>query len=117
MESILKTVRKFIGPAEDYDYFDPELIMSINSALNFLNHGGIGVKGFTISDDTATWEDFLGDKLNLLSSAETYVCLSVKLDFDPPSNSFLVDRYKARMEEIFWRLIAMMESSDSEWDS
>lgn len=115
MDSILKTVRKYIGPAEDYLYFDPELIMSINTAFNVLNHGGIGERGFRIEDDTATWNDFVGDNNRALAAAvESYTCMSVKLDFDPPSNSFLVTRMKERIDELYWRMITMVDTEDTD---
>ena len=41
-ESILKTIRKMVGPAEDYTYFDTDLIININSAFSRLCQLGVG---------------------------------------------------------------------------
>ena len=41
-ESILRTIRKRMGPAEDYEYFDTDLIININSAFSRLCQLGVG---------------------------------------------------------------------------
>ena len=65
MESILTSIKKMLGIPEEYDHFDPDLIMHINSVLSILTQIGVGPsEGFRIEDDLATWEDFLGDDTN-----------------------------------------------------
>ena len=62
MESILTSIKKMLGIPEEYDHFDPDLIMHINSVLSILTQIGVGPsEGFRIEDDLATWEDFLDD--------------------------------------------------------
>ena len=41
-ESILTSVKKMLGIQEDYEHFDPEIIMHINSAFLILNQLGVG---------------------------------------------------------------------------
>lgn len=61
LESILSSIKKLLGPEEDYDHFDADIIFHINSALSDLNSIGIGPEeGFVISDETAKWSDFIG---------------------------------------------------------
>ena len=109
MDSILKTVRKFIGPSESYEYFDDSLLMCINTAINVLYQAGVGPKGFVVEDENTTWSDYLGDDLTNLQAVKTYICQSTRLDFDPPANSFLVERIKKTMDEIYWRLNVMVD--------
>ena len=62
MESILTSIKQMLGIPEEYDHFDPDLIMHINSVLSILTQIGVGPsEGFQIEDDLATWEDFLDD--------------------------------------------------------
>lgn len=109
MESILTTVKKLLGISEDDDYFDTQIIILINDALATLNQLGVGPEeGFSIEDDTAMWSDFLGDT-KLLESAKTYVYLSVKLAFDPPTNSSVLESYSKKMNQLEWRLNARVD--------
>ena len=42
MESILTSIKKMLGIPEEYDHFDPDLIMHINSVLSILTQIGVG---------------------------------------------------------------------------
>ena len=50
-DSILTSVKKALGIAEEYEHFDPEIVMLINSFLAILNQVGIGSpSGFAIQE-------------------------------------------------------------------
>jgi len=117
MESILTSIRTMLGPGETYTHFDPEIIIHINSALAELNSLGVGPKeGFEIEDDSATWEEFLGEfpKPKTLNNVKTYVYLSVKLDFDPPTNSTVLKSYEEKMKKLEWKLNAAVDPEPKE---
>ena len=49
MESILTSIKKLLGIAEEYEHFDPDLIMHINSVFSILTQLGVGPsEGFSI---------------------------------------------------------------------
>lgn len=78
--------------------------MHINTAFSTLNQIGIGPDaGFMIEDASATWDQFLGDDPRL-NSVKTYVYLKVRLIFDPPATSFVINAIEKQIEEIEWRL-------------
>lgn len=107
MDSILTSVKKYLGIEEDYEYFDQDIIMFINSAFDILNQIGVGPEHpFSIQSKTETWEDFMPD-VDRLNSVREYVYLSVRLIFDPPTTSFVRDAYDKRKEELQWRLNAL----------
>lgn len=111
MESILDSVKKKLGIAKDYDHFDDQLVQFINDAFFSLNQLGVGPEaGFAIEDDLATWEEFL-DGRNDLNAVQTYVFLNVKLLFDPPTTSFVLESYQRRIKETEWRLNVQVEST------
>lgn len=84
-ESILRSVAKNIGLPEEYDVFDPDLILHINTVLSDLNQLGIGPEeGFEITDDVTTWDDLLQGEMRL-NNVKTYTYLRVKLVFDSGS--------------------------------
>lgn len=108
MDSILLSIKNALGIESDYDGFDAEIIFGINTAFMLLNQLGVGPSvPYKITDDTAVWTDFLGT--SNLEAAKTYVQLKVRLLFDPPANSFLVDAINKNISELEWRLTTQVE--------
>lgn len=109
-DSILLTIKKLLGIGDDYEYFDEDIIIHINSVLMILNQLGIGpVTGFSISDESATWSDFV-DNLSMLEAVRSYVYIKVRLLFDPPTSSFTITALENQIKELEWRLNVMAES-------
>lgn len=102
--SILTDIKKVLGLVSDYTEFDLDVILHTNTAFAVLNGMGIGPDaGFMIEDNTATWDAFIGTDLKL-NPVKTYVYLSVKLLFDPPTSGFVIDAMNKQLEELAWRL-------------
>lgn len=113
MDSILTSVKKMLGIAEEYTHFDADLIMHINSVFMILAQLGVGPsEGFFIEDDTTTWDEFIQDKKEI-NSVKTYVCLKVRLLFDPPTSSAAMDATNRSVDELEWRLNFAAESTKS----
>lgn len=109
-DSILLTTKKALGIAEDYDVFDQNLIMFINGVFSTLNQIGIGpADGFEIEDDASTWSEYIGVNVQY-NSVKTYMYLRVRILFDPPTTSFLIDAITKQKEELEWRLSVLRES-------
>ncbi len=110
-DSILNSTKKVLGISADYDPFDVDIIMHINSVFSTLNQLGIGPEfGFSISDAAATWDDFLGGDLRL-NAVKTYMSLKVRLIFDPPATSFAIASIKELIQEHEWRLSVQREGA------
>ena len=104
MDSILISIKKYLGLDAEYDHFDPDVIMCVNTVFGILNQLGVGpTLGFQITGDSETWTDFLGDR-NDLATVKSFVYMKVKLMFDPPSNSFLIDSTNKILSELEWRI-------------
>lgn len=104
MDSILTSIKKLLGITEDYTHFDSDLIIHINSVFMILNQLGVGPNTcFTISDKSATWNDFSTD-INDMEMVKSYVYLKVKTLFDPPQSGFLVESIERTIAEYEWRL-------------
>jgi hypothetical protein len=111
--SILTDVKQTLGLDEAYVAFDLDVLMHINSAFATLNQLGIGpAEGFMIEDATPEWDAFLGDDLKL-NSVKTYIYLSVRLVFDPPTTSYLIDSLRKQLDELTWRINTYRE--DEAW--
>ena len=114
-DSILNSVKKLCGLDPSIDAFDPDLIININAALGTLSQLGIGPEnGFFITDDTTTYQDFLGpDKITQTNLVKQYLYFKVRLAFDTSSmsGSMMTEMRKA-MEELEWRLNVQFESGE-----
>ena len=110
MESILTSIKKLLGPTEEYDHFDPDIIMHINSVLSNLTMLDVGpAEGFAIQDDSETWEDFIGDDPRL-NHVKSYIYLRVRLVFDPPSSSAVIEAMKKEIDKLEWLLNVAAET-------
>lgn len=106
MESILTSIKKLLGIEEDYEQFDPDIIIHINTVFALLKRMGVGPsKGFSIQDAESTWEDYMGEDSNaILESVKTYIYLKVKMIFDPPNGSAVTEAIKENIKELEWSL-------------
>lgn len=113
MDSILTSIKKLLGIAEDYEHFDQDLIIHINSVLSILTQLGVGPsEGFSIEDENATWNDFIPEDKRL-SSIRSYVYMKVKLLFDPPLSSSVMESMNRMINEFEWRLNVAAEPTQS----
>lgn len=108
-ESILTSVKKALGLAEEYTAFDADITMHINAALGVLNQLGVGpAQGFMIQDKTALWTAITDGDLRL-NMVQTYTYLYVRQLFDPPGNSFAVDAIEKQKTQLEWRINVQRE--------
>lgn len=113
-DSILNSVKKILGIAADYDAFDTDIIIHINTVFSTLNQLGVGPElGFMIEDANATWGDFLLNDIRL-NSVKTYVYLRVRVLFDPPATGFVLTAIQEQIKELEWRISVYREGRDHE---
>lgn len=113
MISILTSIKKMLGIAEDYEHFDMDLIIHINSVLFVLNQLGVGPKeGFSIQDKNAVWSDFIPEEKSI-ESVKTYVYLKVKMIFDPPLSTTVQNSMTSVINEFESRLNIASDSAQS----
>lgn len=113
-ESILTSTKKILGIAEDYEHFDPDIILCINSVLSILTQLGVGPKtGFSIHDKTTKWGALLG-RDGRLEMVKTYVHLRVKILFDPPQNASLANVLNEEAKEYEWRIMIAADQAEKD---
>lgn len=116
VDSILTSIKKLLGPEEIYEHFDADIIMHINSAFSTLTQLGVGPEEvFVIKDKTAIWTDFIQDDKRL-EFVKTYIYLKVKLVFDPPLSSSVLDAMNRQINELEWRLNVAVDSGRRDLD-
>lgn len=117
MGSILTSIKKMLGITEEYEHFDADLIMHINSVFMILTQLGVGpAEGFSIKDKDAVWADFIseGSRLELVKS---YMYLKVKLLFDPPLGSAIIEAMNRQISEFEWRLNVEVDPRDGQGET
>ena len=108
-DSILDTIKKLLGMDPEYDAFDPDVIVAINSSFSTLQQLGVGpVSGFMITDNSSKWNEFIGDE-TVIESVKSYIHLKARLLVDPPATSFAIDAMEKMTKEFEWRLNVAVE--------
>lgn len=103
MDSILISIKKLLGIQPEYKSFDHDIIIHINTVFMILNQMGVGPEeGFSIMDDTTTWSEYCATKNE--NAVRTFIYLKVRLLFDPPTSTVLVDSINRLLAELEWRL-------------
>lgn len=109
MESILTTIKQMLGIPEEETHFDQDVKININTAFMRLQQLGVGPNaGFYIADKTKVWSDFLNDSTDL-EGVKTFIYLKVRLIFDPPSTSFVLESIERQIKELEWCLNVQVE--------
>lgn len=107
--SILLDIKKLLGLTPEYDIFDTDIIININSIFMVLNQLGVGPeKPYAISGDSERWSNFTDD-ITYVLAVKTYIYLRVRLIFDPPSSSFVIESINKQIAELEWRLKSQKE--------
>lgn len=111
MESILTSIKKLLGIEAEYEHFDPDIIMHINSVFMDLTQLGLGPpEGFWIEDETSVWTDFIPD-IGRAEAVKSYMYMRVKLLFDYQSlGSATIESLNRQIEKAEWRLNIAAES-------
>lgn len=117
MDSILTSIKKLLGIDENYEHFDQDIIMHINSVFMVLQQLGVGADSYSIEDKTATWSDYLGESgIANYQAVKTYIYLKVRLVFDPPTSSYVVEAINNQIKELEWRFTVQTDTIEGSDD-
>lgn len=105
MDSILTTIKQMLGGmTEQNTHFDTEITAHINTALFRLHQLGVGPeKRAHITGTTETWESVFG-KMDDIQAVKDFIYFRVKLAFDPPTSSFVLESINDQISELEWCL-------------
>lgn len=107
--TVFTDVKKVVGVPEDDHSFDKDLEIYINAALsNLAQVGGILSAGAHVEPhDSVDWRSLtwhVPDKIDLVRQIQAYTCLYVRLLFDPPATSFVINAMEKQLDEMIWRI-------------
>lgn len=116
-ESILLTIKQMLGIPSEYSVFDEELVVYINTVIAALRQLGVGPEnGFAITGENESWEDYIGDT-SMYENVKAYIYLKVRMMFDPPSSSFVLEAFKNQAAEIEWRIYIQADEDKDEGEN
>lgn len=103
-DSILNSVKKYVGIDKSMTAFDEDILMNVNAVFSTLYQLGVdSAKDVMIIGDRETWSDIFG-KTGIVNLIRQYTFLKVRIIFDPPTNSFVLDAMKKQADELEWRI-------------
>lgn len=104
-DSILLSIKKMLGLSEEDESFDLDVTLQINSAITVLTQIGVGPKdGFIVTSKVDTYNDWLGDSFEGVSLVKMCIYYRVRLGFDPPSSTSVIECIKEMIKEHECRL-------------
>ena len=109
--SILLSIKKLLGIESEYDCFDVDIIIHVNSVFLVLNQLGVGPEEpFEIFGDEEEWTDFFSLSESIpINLVKSYMYLKVRLLFDPPNTGVLHEAMERQVQEFEWRLKVQAE--------
>lgn len=110
MDSILNSVKKLLGISSEYDAFDTDIIICVNTAIDTLSQLGVSrPEGFEITGPDELWSDYLPDQNEIRNLVKTYIFTKTKLQFDPPTSNVLKECLNAQLDEYTFRINAAVD--------
>lgn len=113
-DNILLSVKASLGLPAEYEPFDEEIILHINTILGVVNQLGVGVDGYEISSENqGSWDEFLAAEIEegiSLNEVKSYVAKRVRLFFDPPTSGILMEAENKIISELEWRINVKKET-------
>ena len=103
-DSILMTIRKLVCGDPYADHLDTDLLVHINACFSILNQLGVGPEnGFVVTDETQSWSSY-SENDRILNMVKTYITLKVRVIFDPPLTSSVLEAMNKEISQLEWRL-------------
>lgn len=111
--NILEDVKMYLGIPLSVDCFDSTLILHINTSI-FLTET---ISQFAYKKDidkSTEWREVFNGKELLVPAIKSYICLKVRLLFDPPNNSFLTQTIERTLTELEFKINMYCDSWNDE---
>lgn len=111
MDSILNSVKSYLGISVDDISFDTDILMAINAVMFALNQLGVGpVTAVVVEDSTQDWLDYFDE--DAVGIIRQYVNMRVRILFDPSTNNQIMDALKEQIAEAEWRILVYADNKE-----
>lgn len=111
-ERIIDSLKSYLGIQREDHAFDQDILLHANNAFSVLYQVGIGSdKPMRIFDPEITWEYLFSNYDDVLDMIKEYTFLRVRLLFDPPQNSSLLESLKQTINECEYRIMMVIDGT------
>lgn len=110
MNTILEDVRKVIGGGSIDHYFDDQICMHINTEIFTLDQLGVVINHVVVNDETK-WAEVIPD-IKEFEAIKTWLGLKVRLIFDPPTSSYVMESITSNLNELEFRIQTKADELD-----
>lgn len=111
-ESIIDSLKGYLGIQKEDKAFDQDIVLHANNAFSVLYQVGVGEDApMRISDPLVSWEYLFSDYDKVLDMIKEYTFLRVRLLFDPPQNSSLLEALKQTVNECEYRIMMELDGT------
>lgn len=110
MNTILEDVRKVIGGGLIDHYFDEQICMHINTEIFTLDQLGVVINHVVVNDETK-WTEVIPD-IKEFEAIKTWLGLKVRLIFDPPTSSYVMESITSNLNELEFRIQTKADELD-----
>lgn len=113
-ESILKSIKNLLGIYGEDTAFDEDVLVNINAVFSTLYQLGVGddTSHYFIENSDATWSEVFSNELELVDFIKLYTYMKVRVVFDPPTNSSLLEALKNQIQEIEYRILLQADPNN-----
>ena len=111
-DNILQNVKHLLGIPEEYNVFDNDILIHINSVIDVLYQLGYGDGTFYLLDGSETWDQYI-ENASHLNIVKTLVYLRVKMLFDPPTSSAAMQSFQNIINEFEFRVNMLVDRDAS----
>lgn len=113
--TLLTEIKKQLCVGNDTTAFDDEIQSYISPILLTLNElGALSDEEMTLLLQDPNLDINTIFKDDIRAVAITYIGMKVKLIFDPPSTSFVLEAFNRQLEELEWRMRQKIEFKTTE---
>lgn len=109
--TVLGDVKEDLGISTSVDAFDKTLIRLINSAFISISELGVKCNDTLLLNGLEAWEQCCDDE-NAIPLVKAYVYLKVRLTFDPPATSFVLQALTDQVSELEFRINVLVDSGN-----
>ena len=108
-DSILDSIKIILGVDPEYEVFDSEILMAINTSFMNLTQIGLGpAEGFRVPNKAVAWSAILGERMDL-ESVKSYIGIKSRILFDPPANATILQALQEAAAEALCRILTQLE--------
>lgn len=94
-----------LGVNEQDEAFDNDILVNVNAVFSTLYQLGVGSEShYIVINGDETWDEVFEEK-DLIDFIKLYTYMKVRVIFDPPTNSSILQALTEQMKEIEYRIL------------